>query len=380
MDTGAARTAAQPNTDHAAHSPQPIALHTTAPVSDCCDCGSARLQLIIWASWQPILHSITPPSPHPPPLPVWRSPASACAAGRSDACTLHSPSSPPSPLLLTALTGVAYRVSRNVLGYEKPSVSWLMSVHTLSFLSLHALYPVLLALLTLALMATAFPLGPVAASLTSLLSSLLSLLSSSSSSSRISTPRTPLTPSSPTSPTSPTSLSPSPSSSSSSSSSSPLLTLPRLTPRLLHRYLTLLLFPPLLATTLTGLLYTLSRHYLHHPRETYHPLLAIHQGDYTSSPVAYTTGLALLVVAGVVPGVMLMGWWRKWVGGRGVGGGGGGGGVGGVGGGVRYTMLAVKHAFEREDDDEEEVMGGPSGRSGDGDGLHASDESESMSS
>ena len=269
------------------------------------------------------------------------------------------------PLLSTVVTGVSYRFCRNALGFEKSSVHWLLSVHTLSFLSLHTLYPPLLSLLTLALMLTAFPLGPLAASLTTLTSRLLPSLSSSSSSPRPPPPRS-------SSPSSPSSLS-----------------LPRLTPRLLHRYLTLALLPPLLSTALTGLLWTLSRHYLHQPKEAAAYLMAIHQGSYTGSPVAYTLSLGLLSVVALAPGVMLMGWWKRWVSGSLVGGGVGGVGTGGRGGdGVMYTMLNVKNAFEREEDDEEEEgdgrgMGRP-GSSGSGsDGaerVQVSDESESPSS
>ena len=224
------------------------------------------------------------------------------------------------PLLTTITSGALYRFSRAVLLYEKPSVQFLLSIHTLSFLSLHTVYPIILGLLALALFVTSLPLSPMSTLVTSpSLANLRALLPAS------------------------------------------------LTRRTLHRTGTLLIGSPFLTTALTGMAWTVSRYYLHHTKDDAAWLMDLHQGGYTGSPVLYTAALAVLSLAAFVPGLMLTAPWRAAFPApqpkdR-----------------VRYTMLAVKNAFEREEDtDTDEAHAAPSSHDHDHD-VHIHADSDSAS-
>ena len=74
------------------------------------------------------------------------------------------------PLTLSVLTGLLYRISRNVFLVEKSSVVWLMRVHTLRIVGLHSVWPLLLAVLTVLLILSALPLTAIGTAVRSVLS------------------------------------------------------------------------------------------------------------------------------------------------------------------------------------------------------------------
>ena len=216
------------------------------------------------------------------------------------------------PLLLTLLTGFAYRFSRGVLHSEKANVKWLMDLHTMSTLSLHTVYPLLVALLTCIMAATGVQLGSLAKALQRLRAGRAGAWSA-------------------------------------------VISLPtKYNLRTVHRISTTLLLLPLALTALTGAVWTVQQHYLAYPREQSSWLMYIHQGSYLSEirgPVIYTASLLLLTLPALLSGLTLLPLWRQWRSGtasrsR------GGGGIQ-SGGGVRYTMLSVKQAFEGDDDEHE---------------------------
>ena len=169
------------------------------------------------------------------------------------------------PILVTVASGALYRFCRGVLHWEKASCNVLLSLHTLSFLRLHTVYPILVAILSVALLLTSLPLRPLSSLLTS--PSLASLRA--------------------------------------------VLLPDTLTRRTLHRTLTLLIAGPFLITALTGLVWTVFRHYLGATKEEAAPMMGFHQGGYTGlSPVLYTAVLGVLSFVAFVPGLMLTSAWR----------------------------------------------------------------------
>ena len=213
------------------------------------------------------------------------------------------------PLLLTLLTGFAYRFSRGVLHSEKANVKWLLDLHSMSTLSLHTVYPLLVALLTLIMAATGMPLGSLAKALQRLRAGRSGVWSA-------------------------------------------FVSLPnKYNLRTAHRMSTTLLMLPLSLTALTGAVWTVQQHYLGYSHDDSGWLMAIHQGSYLApdsrGPVFYTALLLLLTLPALLSGVTLLPQWSEW---RGAGGGARGG-AAQSGRGVRYTMLSVKQAFEGDEDE-----------------------------
>ena len=215
------------------------------------------------------------------------------------------------PLLLTLVTGFAYRFSRGVLHSEKADVKWLLELHSMSTLSLHSVYPLLVALLTFVMAASGMPLGSLAKAWQRLRAGRSGVWSA-------------------------------------------FVSLPtKYNLRTVHRLSTTILVLPLCITALTGAVWTVQQQYLSYPREQSSWLMYIHQGGYLASdsrgPVLYTALLLLLTLPALLSGVTLLPQWSEW---RGVVGGRGAGGVQ-SGRGVKYTMLSVKQAFEGGEDEHE---------------------------
>ena len=211
------------------------------------------------------------------------------------------------PLLLTLVTGFAYRFSRGVLGSEKANVKWLMDLHTMSTLSLHSLYPLLVATVTLVMAAKGMPLGSLAKAWHRLRAGRGGAWSA-------------------------------------------LVSLPsKYNLRTLHRGSTALLALPLSATALTGALWTVQQQWFGYPREQSSWLMHIHQGSYLTGdsrgPVLYTAALFLLTLPALLSGFTMLPAWGEW---RGVE---GKAGAAQSSRGVKYTMLSVKQAFEGEEDE-----------------------------
>jgi hypothetical protein len=144
-------------------------------------------------------------------------------------------------------------------GVDKAWVQWLMSVHTLSFLSLHTVYPVVVALLVLALMTSALPLTNAATFLAAPSWTALQGF------------------------------------------------IPRFdSPRALHRTMTVFVAVPLSLTTMTGMVWTISRYYLNQSKGDAAYLMELHQGALWMSPVIYTGVLFLLCYFALFPGVLLI--------------------------------------------------------------------------
>ena len=164
------------------------------------------------------------------------------------------------PLFVTIATGFLYRFGRDVLGFSKPSMQWLMAVHSLSILSLQHLYPLLMAVVAFALVLTSLPLRPfqqLAAN-----PSLLSLR-------RFLLPDT-------------------------------------WTPRTQHRALTLVLAAPLLLSAVTGAVWTVQKHWLGMGKADIGYLMGIHQGSVFGSALLYTAALFLLSCLALTPGLLLV--------------------------------------------------------------------------
>ena len=223
------------------------------------------------------------------------------------------------PLLSTLLTGFAYRFSRGVLQSDKADVSWLMDLHTMSTVSLHTVYPLLVALATLFMAATGIPLSSLGKAWQRLRAGRAGVWVA-------------------------------------------LVSLPtKFNVRALHRISTSLLLLPLSLTAVTGAVWTVQQHYLGYAREQSSWLLHLHQGNWLASgsrgPVMYTALLFLLTLPALLSGLTLLPLWTVW---GSAGAAGGERGVGGVraGGGVRYTMLSVKQAFEGEEDEHDSDAAG----------------------
>ena len=164
------------------------------------------------------------------------------------------------PLLLTISSGFAYRLLRDGVGVGKPSVQWLMAVHTLSLLSLQAVYPLLVAVFAFGLALSSLPMRPIrrllaAPSLTRLRALLIPDVWSA---------------------------------------------------RTQHRALTMGLTLPLLLTAVTGAVWTIQRHWLGAAKADVRYLMAIHQGSMFGSALLYTSLVFGLSLLGLLPGLMLV--------------------------------------------------------------------------
>lgn len=63
------------------------------------------------------------------------------------------------PLLVVIFTGAFYRIARNVFAAEKSSVRWLLDVHVLAIGGMQKFYPIILGVFTIFLLITASPLN-----------------------------------------------------------------------------------------------------------------------------------------------------------------------------------------------------------------------------
>jgi hypothetical protein len=152
------------------------------------------------------------------------------------------------PLLLTVVTGTAYRVARAWFDAPKPSVHWLLNLHDMSVIGLHAFYPLVIGCSALALSLT----GARLLKFDSYLLRMFKRVTSGASS--------------PVSPTEQTTVSIWPS---------------QWTARATHRLTVSFMLLPLFITSATGVLYTVVRHWA--PAGSYDPnitklLMGLHQG------------------------------------------------------------------------------------------------------
>jgi hypothetical protein len=58
------------------------------------------------------------------------------------------------PVLLTVITGMCYRLARDLLGMAKEKCHWLLDLHHMSVLSLSFIYPLVVGTLFLIMMFT----------------------------------------------------------------------------------------------------------------------------------------------------------------------------------------------------------------------------------
>lgn len=176
------------------------------------------------------------------------------------------------PLLVTIITGSLYRVLRNGFNYEKSEVNWLLKVHEMSYIPvLSSFYPMIVGLFTLTMIITGIPLTVIR----SIITAAFNLLCCKSNNNN-------------------------------------KLTLdsfiPRFefSPRVLHRYLGLLLLIPLFLNAGTGFLYSFYRDWTSAERSEYKYLLGIHQGSYLGDPLYYTSIIGILTLLFLVNGILLL--------------------------------------------------------------------------
>ena len=180
--------------------------------------------------------------------------------------TIHATLALPiiAPLLLTIVTGFAYRFARNALQVDKSYVQWLLSVHSMSILGLGGVYPLLVAGAVLAAAVTGVPLSSVgtvwrrwmAGHRADLLDGVVGLPAA-------------------------------------------------FTPRVVHRAVTATVALPLVVTALTGAVWTVQQSYLGHTRQQSGYLMGLHQGSFTGSTVAYTGGVFACTLLALMTGYTL---------------------------------------------------------------------------
>ena len=170
------------------------------------------------------------------------------------------------PLLLTISTGFGYRFARNVLQYERSSVQWLMSLHSMSIVWLGGVYPLLVAAAVLTAAVTGVPLSSIgtvwrrfrAGHRGDVLTGVIGLPDAFSL-------------------------------------------------RFVHRTITACFLLPLVLTSLTGAVWTVQQYYLGHTRKQSSYLMDLHQGtQLTGSPVAYTAVLFVSTLVALASGYTLI--------------------------------------------------------------------------
>lgn len=168
------------------------------------------------------------------------------------------------PLLLTILTGFTYRFTRNVLHYDKSTVQWLLSLHTMSLVGLGAVYPLLVTSAVVVAAVTGVPLSSMGTVWRRLMAGNWDVVTGV-----IGLPTT-------------------------------------LNARVVHRAVTATVMLPLLVTALTGAVWTVQQYYLGHTRSQLAYLMSLHQGDFTGSVVVYTGVLLVLTLIALGTGGTLI--------------------------------------------------------------------------
>jgi len=160
------------------------------------------------------------------------------------------------PVSLAVLSGMSYRIARNVFHVEKPKVLWLLQIHDMSIIGLQDIYPGFLGILVLALLVTG--------------GSMLGLRQLLCGNRRRCLPQT-------------------------------------WTRRSFHRFVGLFVLVPLSISAITGAVWCVCVRWFKQPSFDVSILLIIHQGSYVSS-VAYVSVLGSGVLLMVMSGANML--WR----------------------------------------------------------------------
>ena len=168
------------------------------------------------------------------------------------------------PLLITITTGFAYRFARNTLDYPKPSVHWLLSLHTGSIAGLAALYPLIVAALLLALAVTGAQLSSLAVMARRLAAGRWDVWTG-------------------------------------------VVGWPAVWSwRLVHRGVTAVVMAPLMLTAVTGAVWTVQQYWLGYGRKESGWLMSLHQGGFIGSTVGYTGVVFVLTLVALGTGITLL--------------------------------------------------------------------------
>lgn len=168
------------------------------------------------------------------------------------------------PLLITITTGFLYRFVRNVLQYPKPSVQWLLSLHTASIAGLGAIYPLLVATAILLLSTTGASLSSLAVMGRRLMAGRLDVWTG-------------------------------------------VVGWPVVVnSRLVHRGVTAMGMAPLVLTAVTGAVWTVQHYWMGYSRKELKYLMGLHQGSFMSSTVIYTAVVFVFTLVMLGTGITLL--------------------------------------------------------------------------